>query len=185
MTTKADTGGGAAVLGDVDTRGGDFVGGNQLKLTLIGDIDATATIAFKARELGRKDLAGKTGTTNDQRDAWFNGFNEHLVANAWVGFDDNSKLGRGEVGGRAALPAWMDFMRVALKDVPDEEPKMPPGIVTVRIDPATGAKASEATEGAIYEMFREEDAPGSSSGVGDAGRQGNPVVSPPAARDLF
>jgi penicillin-binding protein 1A len=141
--------------------------------------------ATKARELGRKDLAGKTGTTNDQRDAWFNGFNRHLVANAWVGFDDNSKLGRGEVGGRAALPAWMAFMRVALKDIPDEEPVMPPDMVTVRIDPTTGAKATAATEGAIFEIFRAENAPdamGSSSAQGG----GNvPLVTPPAAQELF
>jgi len=144
--------------------------------------------ATRARELGRKDLAGKTGTTNDQRDAWFNGFNQHLVANAWVGFDDNSKLGRGEVGGKAALPAWMDFMRVVLKDIPDEEPEMPPEIVTVRIDPATGAKATAATEGAIFEMFRAENAPGAAgyAASDDKGAITTPVAAPPAAtRDLF
>ena len=104
-----------------------------------------------------------------------------------MGFDDNSKLGRGEVGGRAALPAWMDFMRVALKDIPDEVPKMPANIVTVRIDPATGAKATAATEGAIFEMFREENAPGTVGGPGqsDGGRVTAPVVTPAAARDLF
>jgi len=143
--------------------------------------------ATRARELGRKDLAGKTGTTNDQRDAWFNGFNQHMVANAWVGFDDNSKLGRGEVGGRAALPAWMDFMRVALKDVPDEQPAMPPEIVTVRIDPATGAKATAATEGAIFEMFRAENAPGAAGQANGSGMGAieAPVVTPAAARELF
>lgn len=157
-----------------------------LMYSMMRDVIRQGT-ATKARELGRKDLAGKTGTTNDQRDAWFNGFNQHLVANAWVGFDDNSKLGRGEVGGRAALPAWMDFMRVALQDVPDEEPKMPADIVTVRIDPATGAKATAATEGAIFEIFREENAPGA-IGVAGKGAEGGPttpVVTPAAARDLF
>jgi len=156
-----------------------------LMYSMMQDVIRQGT-ATKARELGRKDLAGKTGTTNDQRDAWFNGFNQHLVANAWVGFDDNSKLGRGEVGGRAALPAWMDFMRVALKDIPDEQPKMPAQIVTVRIDPATGAKATAATEGAIFEMFREENAPGAVGGnQGRGGRSTAPVVTPAAARDLF
>ena len=153
-----------------------------LMYSMMQDVIRRGT-ATKARELGRKDLAGKTGTTNDQRDAWFNGFNQHLVANAWVGFDDNSKLGRGEVGGRAALPAWMDFMRVALKDIPDEEPKMPAEVVTVRIDPATGAKATAATEGAIFEMFREENAPGTVGGSGQSGEER--VITPAAARDLF
>ncbi|MEW8210285.1 MAG: penicillin-binding protein 1A [Candidatus Thiodiazotropha taylori] len=68
--------------------------------------------ARKARVIGRKDIAGKTGTTNDQKDAWFNGFNHYLVTTTWIGFDDVSPLGRGEVGGRAALPAWIDFMQV-------------------------------------------------------------------------
>ena len=156
-----------------------------LMYSMMQDVITQGT-ATKARELGRKDLAGKTGTTNDQRDAWFNGFNEHLVANAWVGFDDNSKLGRGEVGGRAALPAWMDFMRVALDGFPDNRPKIPPGIVTVRIDPATGTRATASTEVAIYELFREENVPGAAVRGGTAdGLPSTPVVAPPAARDLF
>jgi penicillin-binding protein 1A len=142
--------------------------------------------ARKARVLGRGDLAGKTGTTNDQRDAWFNGFNEHLVANVWVGFDDNSKLGRREVGGKAALPAWMDFMRAALKDVPDKEPTMPQNIVTMRIDPSTGAPATAGTDGAIYEVFRAENTPGSngSFGGGENGGAMAPGVAP-QTQDLF
>ncbi len=156
-----------------------------LMYSMLQDVITQGT-ATKARELGRKDLAGKTGTTNDQRDAWFNGFNQHLVANAWVGFDDNSKLGRGEVGGRAALPAWMDFMRVALRGVPDEEPVMPPEMVTVLIDPATGAKAAADAEGAIFEIFRAESAP---DAAGTGPEQGSglnvPLVTPPAARELF
>ncbi|MCP5413762.1 MAG: penicillin-binding protein 1A [Chromatiaceae bacterium] len=159
-----------------------------LMYSMMQDVIRRGT-ATKARELGRKDLAGKTGTTNDQRDAWFNGFNQRLVANAWVGFDDNGKLGRGEVGGRAALPAWMDFMREALKDVPDIEPKMPENIVSVRIDPNTGEKATGSTEGAIFEVFREEDAPGAATGDGALGdgsiTRPAPVVSPPPTRDLF
>jgi penicillin-binding protein 1A len=158
-----------------------------LMYSMMQDVIRQGT-ATKARELGRKDLAGKTGTTNDQRDAWFNGFNQHLVANAWVGFDDNSKLGRGEVGGKAALPAWMDFMRVALEGIPDEGPEMPPEIVTVRIDPATGAKATATTEGAIFEMFRAENAPGAVgyAASDDGGPITTPVAAPPAAaRDLF
>jgi penicillin-binding protein 1A len=155
-----------------------------LMYSMMQDVIRQGT-ATKALELGRKDLAGKTGTTNDQRDAWFNGFNRHLVANAWVGFDDNSKLGRGEVGGRAALPAWMAFMRVALKDIPDEEPVMPPDMVTVRIDPSTGAEATAATEGAIFEIFRAENAPDAVGSGGERGGAGAPLVTPPATQELF
>ncbi|MGB5612716.1 MAG: penicillin-binding protein 1A [Sedimenticolaceae bacterium] len=157
-----------------------------LMYSMMQDVIRQGT-ATKARELGRKDLAGKTGTTNDQRDAWFNGFNEHRVANVWVGFDDNSKLGRSEVGGKAALPAWMDFMRVALKDIPDEEPVMPEGIVTMRIDPNTGAQAAAGTQGAIFEMFRVENTPGGigSTDGGEARGVTTPAVPPPATQDLF
>jgi penicillin-binding protein 1A len=156
-----------------------------LMYSMMQDVIRSGT-ATKARELGRQDLAGKTGTTNDQRDAWFNGFNQHLVASTWVGFDDNGKLGRGEVGGRAALPAWMEFMREALKDVPDEEPEMPEDIVILRIDPRTGVLADAATEEAIFEVFRAEDAPGAN--LGTAGVDSSvkrPAARPPPTQDLF
>jgi penicillin-binding protein 1A len=115
--------------------------------------------ATRARRLGRNDLAGKTGTTNDQRDAWFNGFNRSLVAIAWVGFDSSKPLGRGEVGGRAALPAWMYFMEEALQGVEEIPLQMPPGIVTVKIDPTTGKRAQAGQSDAIFEVFRSENAP--------------------------
>jgi penicillin-binding protein 1A len=111
----------------------------------------------RARVLGRKDLAGKTGTTNEQRDAWFNGFNRHMVAIAWIGFDDHSPLGRGEVGGRAALPAWIDYMRVALDGVPEEIPDLPPGMITMRIDADTGEPVGVGDKNAIFEVFRDTD----------------------------
>jgi penicillin-binding protein 1A len=156
-----------------------------LMYSMMQDVIRSGT-ATKARELGRQDLAGKTGTTNDQRDAWFNGFNQHLVANTWVGFDDNGKLGRGEVGGRAALPAWMEFMREALKDVPDEEPEMPEDIVMLRIDPRTGVLADATTEDAIFEIFRAEDAPGANLGTtGNDGGVKRQAVIPPPTQDLF
>jgi penicillin-binding protein 1A len=116
--------------------------------------------ATRARSLGRKDLAGKTGTTNEQRDAWFNGFHRSLVAIAWVGFDSSAPLGRGEVGGRAALPAWIAFMETALKDVADHPLEKPAGMVTVRIDPMTGKRAGNNQENAIYEVFRAKNIPG-------------------------
>jgi penicillin-binding protein 1A len=113
----------------------------------------------KARVLGRNDLAGKTGTTNDQRDAWFNGFHPNLVAITWVGFDSFTPLGKGEVGGRAALPAWIAYMREALDGVPEHNLQVPPGIVTIRIDPRTGERASAEQQDAIFEVFRTANAP--------------------------
>lgn len=113
----------------------------------------------KALALGRKDLAGKTGTTNEQRDAWFNGFTRNLVAIAWVGFDSAKPMGRGEVGGRAALPAWIHYMKTALEGAPETPLKMPEGMVTVRIDPTTGKRAPVTQEDAIFEVFRAENAP--------------------------
>jgi len=129
----------------------------------------------KARVLGRTDLAGKTGTTNDQMDAWFSGFNHSLVATTWVGFDKLEPLGRGETGGRAALPVWIDYMRQALADTAASTLEQPEGLVTVRIDPATGLLADSGRSDAIFETFRagtvpemtsEQFTPGGASGAG-------------------
>lgn len=119
--------------------------------------------AAKVRELARRDLAGKTGTTNDETDAWFAGFNHARVGVAWVGFDQPQPLGRGEVGGRAALPIWMDYMRVALEGVPEAFPAPPPGIVSVRIDPETGALASAREAGARFEFIQADRLPEATS----------------------
>jgi len=108
----------------------------------------------KAMSLGRSDLAGKTGTTNDQRDAWFSGYNSQLVTSVWVGFDNHESLGRAEVGGRAALPIWIDYMGVALTGMPDETPPMPPGLVRARINPETGLLAALDTDSGIMEVFQ-------------------------------
>ena len=110
-----------------------------------------------AMVLKRNDLAGKTGTTNEHRDAWFTGFNDQLVTSVWVGFDDFSSLGRGEFGAKAALPIWIDYMRVALQDVPERPFAMPPGVSTARIDPETGTLASSDDSRAIQEVFKTED----------------------------
>jgi len=150
-----------------------------LMYSMMQDVIQAGT-ATRARALGRNDLAGKTGTTNDQRDAWFNGFNQSIVANVWIGFDDNSRLGRGEVGGRAALPAWIDYMRVVLQGVEDRPPRKPKGMVTVRIDPETGKRAPAGMEQAIFEIFREENVPDEATtapaipGVG--GKPGGSVI---------
>ena len=129
-----------------------------LMYSMMQDVVQRGT-AVRAKALGRRDIAGKTGTTNDQRDAWFNGYNQSIVTNVWVGFDSNAKLGRGEVGGRAALPAWIDYMRVALEGSKDTSPEVPEGIVTVRIDPKTGLRAPAGMKGAMFEVFREENVP--------------------------
>jgi penicillin-binding protein 1A len=107
-----------------------------------------------AMELERNDLAGKTGTTNEHRDAWFSGFNDALVATTWIGFDDFTSLGRGEFASKAAIPIWVSFMRVALEGVPEREPELPPGITTARI--SAGGQLLDGGEG-IVEMFKVED----------------------------
>ena len=113
----------------------------------------------RALRLKRGDLAGKTGTTNDQQDAWFSGFNPKLVTVTWVGFDQLGPLGRRETGAGAALPMWIDFMRVALDGVAEEPLPQPDGLVTVRIDPESGLRASASQPGAVFETFRSENVP--------------------------
>jgi penicillin-binding protein 1A len=108
-------------------------------------------------ELGRNDLAGKTGTTNEHRDAWFSGFNQSLVATTWMGFDDFSTLGDGEFAAKTALPMWIDFMGQALQDSPQTLPSMPTGITTARINSGSGQLTSASDPAAIMEMFRVED----------------------------
>jgi penicillin-binding protein 1A len=113
----------------------------------------------RAMQLGRRDLAGKTGTTNEQRDAWFSGYNDQLVASVWVGFDSHDPLGAQEQGGRAALPIWIEFMRVALDGVPDVPPVMPDGLAQARIDPDTGLLVPPDRADAIMEIFQADHLP--------------------------
>jgi penicillin-binding protein 1A len=113
----------------------------------------------RARVLGRSDLSGKTGTSNDRRDAWFGGFNGDLATIVWVGYDDDLPLGPGEEGSRTALPIWIEFSRIALKDVPNNQMPMPEGIVTVRIDRKTGCPARAGQADTIFELFREGHVP--------------------------
>ena len=112
----------------------------------------------KAKVLKRTDLAGKTGTTNGPRDAWFSGYSPHLTVTTWVGFDNNSKIGRNEYGGSAALPIWIDFARQALEGKPNIERPQPDGIVMVKIDAKTGKRVSPNQRG-IFEFFRTENVP--------------------------
>lgn len=125
----------------------------------------------RARALGRDDIAGKTGTTNDQVDAWFSGYHPDLVATTWVGFDTPATLGRGEYGGRAALPVWIEYMGGALAGVPEKPRTQPPGLVSVRINPETGKRAAPGTPDAIFEYFREDNVPEMEADRGDNGNQ--------------
>jgi len=115
--------------------------------------------AVRAKVLKRTDFAGKTGTTNDQHDAWFSGFNDQVVTSAWVGFDDQKPLGRRETGGRAALPMWVDYMRYAFKDMPENADEEPEGMITVRIDEKTGERVTSNTKSSRFEIFREGHEP--------------------------
>ena len=114
--------------------------------------------ATKAKSLGRSDLAGKTGTTNDFIDAWFAGYQPSLVAVAWIGFDTPRSLGKGETGGQAALPMWIGYMAKALKGVPETKLVPPAGIVSTRINPESGLRDSGAT-GTLTEYFFQEFLP--------------------------
>ena len=113
----------------------------------------------RATELGRNDLAGKTGTTNDEADAWFVGFQRELAAAVWVGHDQPRRLGRGEGGARAALPIWIDFMRVALDGREQAIPPRPEGMVDVRIDPDSGLLAHPEATSVVFETLPEELVP--------------------------
>jgi penicillin-binding protein 1A len=137
----------------------------------------------RARVLGRSDLAGKTGTTNDQMDGWFSGFNHAVVTTAWVGFDKLEPLGRGETGGRSALPMWIDFMRVALQGVEEIDQQPPEGLVTVRIDPATGLLARSGQQDAIFETFMKDSVPTRTSDP--AAADGLPGTGGVSADQLF
>jgi penicillin-binding protein 1A len=113
----------------------------------------------RAMTLGRRDLSGKTGTSNDRRDAWFGGFNADLASVVWVGYDDDLPLGPGEEGSRTALPIWIEFIRYGLAGVPEHQMPMPEGIVSVRISKATGCPAKAGQADWIFEVFREGHVP--------------------------
>lgn len=128
-----------------------------LMTSIMQDVVAKGT-ATKAKSLGRQDLAGKTGTTNNQIDAWFAGFNPKQVAIAWIGFDQPRSLGRDETGGKAALPIWIRYMATALNGVPDVPYSVPDGVMKVKIDGLTGTLINEDEDG-IYEYFYQENPP--------------------------
>ena len=127
----------------------------------------------RARSLNREDIAGKTGTTNDAHDTWFNGFNGDLMTTVWVGFDQDRSLGEGEQGGRTAIPAWTYFMHEALTGAPKRGVPVPDGIVSVRISPETGLLASSDNPNGIMEKFIEGNLP--KSELYEGPNQSNPM----------
>ncbi|OBT10075.1 penicillin-sensitive transpeptidase [Vibrio sp. UCD-FRSSP16_10] len=129
---------------------------------------------FRAQTLHRRDIGGKTGTTNSSKDAWYSGFGPNVVAVTWVGFDNhNRNLGRtakntnlgkkqasgGEAGAKTAQPAWIDFMRVALADTPAQHKKVPRKIIQARIDRSSGLLTQKADETSRFEYFLQGTAP--------------------------
>jgi penicillin-binding protein 1A len=125
--------------------------------TMMRDVVRAGTAA-RAMQLGRQDLAGKTGTTNDNVDAWFCGFNASMVAVAWIGFDQPRTLGTNETGAVAALPTWMNFMAKVLKGVPELPLQPPPGILVAKINPESGLREPD-DRGGISEYFYAEFPP--------------------------
>ena len=141
-----------------------------LMTTMMQDVVERGT-ATRAKQLNRTDLAGKTGTTNDHVDAWFCGYQTGLVAVAWIGFDNPKSLGEHETGGRAALPIWVNYMGKVLQNVPMSPPISPQGVVTARVNPATGFRVSH---GGIMEHFLQEQLPP------EAGHEDDDGSRPPA-----
>jgi penicillin-binding protein 1A len=125
---------------------------------------------FRAKALGRP-AAGKTGTTNNLNDAWFIGYVPNLVAGAWVGYDEERKLGKHETGSRAAAPIWVKFMKGALEDTPIDNFEVPDGVEFAKIDPETGLLASPLTKNVIFEVFKTGTAPTETSIPGMAGEE--------------
>jgi penicillin-binding protein 1A len=129
-----------------------------LMTTLMRDVVRYGTAA-KAMSLGRQDLAGKTGTTNDHIDAWFAGFQGKLVAVSWIGFDTPTNLGANETGGQAALPIWMSYAAKVLKGVPETELTPPSGVVAVNINPATGMREPSGLSRTLEYFYQESQPP--------------------------
>ncbi|WP_439886531.1 penicillin-binding protein 1A [Pseudomonas sp. MBLB4123] len=141
----------------------------------------------RAMALGRSDLAGKTGTTNESKDSWFSGYNADYVTTVWAGFDQPESLGRHEYGGTVALPIWMSYMGEALKDKPSHPPLEPSGLLTLRIDPHSGRTALPGTPDAYFELFKSEDSPPPMSELDPSlGIPGSPLPADEVAPlDLF
>ena len=131
---------------------------NYIMTNIMNDVIWKGT-GRRAQALERHDIAGKTGTTNDNKDAWFVGFNPDILSAVWVGMDDYSTLGRWEYGANAALPIWTEYMQTALAGLRERKRTQPEGIVTLKISEKTGKLAQPGDTQAIFEIFRQEHAP--------------------------
>jgi penicillin-binding protein 1A len=133
----------------------------------------------------KRPIAGKTGTTNDYKDAWFIGFTPDMTVGCYIGFDQPSSLGHGETGGNVAAPVVRDFMRAALADVPPVPFRAPPGIKLVRVNHKTGLPAGPGDKTAVLEAFKPGQEPAGSipeeEGLGGGGEVTADGFSPPAA----
>jgi penicillin-binding protein 1A len=129
---------------------------------------------WRAQVLKRRDIGGKTGTTNGSKDAWYSGFGPNIVATAWVGFDkhsrelgkaswnnnlDKNQISGGEAGAKTAQPAWIEFMKAALQDVPVQTKQLPENIVTVRIDRESGKLSNRNDASSMFEYFEKDTEP--------------------------
>jgi penicillin-binding protein 1A len=125
----------------------------------------------RVKSIGRP-VAAKTGTTDDNRDAWFIGYTPTYVAGVWVGFDQEHSLGRQEVGGRAAAPIWLYFMQRALAGKPVEVFPVPEGIVFMKVDAKTGQAVQSSKADTIFESFLEGTGPADAHSEGGDGEKG-------------
>ena len=128
-----------------------------ITINLLQDVVQNGT-GWRVKAL-KRPIAGKTGTTNDLKDAWFIGFTPSLACGVWVGFDEETPLGKHETGSRAASPIWLYFMKKILEETPAEFFPVPQGVVFVRIDPQTGLLAKPDSEGSVFTCFLEGTAP--------------------------
>ena len=154
-----------------------------LMTSMMEDVTRIGTAA-KARQLGRNDLAGKTGTTNNHIDAWFAGFNPKQVAVVWVGFDKPQSLGGNETGGSAALPIWIKYMATALQNTPEISLPVPDGVESHKVNIITGQQASD-DEGGIYEYFYSEYPPPEKGSKNSGPKATAPVADPTESDKLY
>jgi penicillin-binding protein 1A len=134
---------------------------------------------LRARTLERTDIAGKTGTTNEAADTWFNGYNRDVVTTVWVGFPNHQPLGAREYGSNTPLPIWIDYMRAALAGHPQKTAPQPAGVVSMKIDPVSGQIASATNPDAIFEYFLSEYAPKASDPANlQRGKTDEPELKP-------
>jgi penicillin-binding protein 1A len=134
-----------------------------------------------SRAIKRQDLAGKTGTSNDAYDLWFSGYNGNIVATVYVGYDQPQSLGNNEQAATVSTPIWIDFMKKVLEGTPESVMQQPDGLVTVRINRETGLRAEANEQGAIFEVFREEDLPPYGNGTAlpaDPSQQRSDAIDP-------